>query len=507
MNIWNQIAGILLLIIGFNVRSLSQVIPPPVIRYVTVDTLTGNVLIRWDNKSPAGVQNYVVYEGRAGSEPLVADPIDTLDASVTSYIHVTASTALRPLPYTVASIYADDTSPLAEYHYTIHTSVKFDSCRNSLIIDWTPYIGWKDKLMAYNVYIRSGTGEVIKIPSLSSGIQSYTFSSVNPYTLYRIFVEAENRDFFTSLSNQVIITTNRADPPSYINADFATVTGDRQISLSFSFDEASQVHDFVLYFGLSKDKITQKIAEFNNVLSGPITYTYEVFSVKRSKNYFQLMAVDECPQKNPLQRSNIASNIILDAELDENAGNEKIADLQWDDYQEWIAGVKTYNVYRITDGTNVQKIDSFSSGISTLSDNLTFLRNGQETVSDKVCYYIEAEENDDNIHGIKGSSRSNVICISLEPDIYMANAFTPDGNGHNDRIRPVLTYRPDEYYFAVYDRWNSKIFETTDPDEYWNGEINGKRKAPPGVYIYYLKLTTSGNIIKEKKGTITVFYP
>jgi len=70
-----------------------------------------------------------------------------------------------------------------------------------------------------------------------------------------------------------------------------------------------------------------------------------------------------------------------------------------------------------------------------------------------------------------------------------------------------LTYRPDEYYFTVFDRWNSKIFETTDPDEYWNGEINGRRKAPPGVYVYYLKITTSGKIIKEMKGTITLFYP
>jgi gliding motility-associated-like protein len=89
----------------------------------------------------------------------------------------------------------------------------------------------------------------------------------------------------------------------------------------------------------------------------------------------------------------------------------------------------------------------------------------------------------------------------------MANAFTPDGNGQNDEIKPILTFRPDEYYFAVYDRWGSIVFETTDIDEYWNGDINNKKDAPPGVYIYYLKITTSGNIIKEKKGTITLFYP
>jgi gliding motility-associated-like protein len=501
MHIGYQITGILLFLTGVSFNSLSQEPQPPAIRLVTVDTITGNVLIKWENKSPAGIQSYVVYEGREGSDPLVADPIDTLDVSLTSYIHTTDAPASRPVAYTIASIYADDTSPLAEYHYTIHTTVKYDSCKSSLIIEWTPYIGWNDDLIAYNVYIRSGPGENVKVPSLSSGIRSFTFNQVTPYTDYKIFIEAENRNFFTSFSNVVSVTTNRATPPSYINADFATVTGDRMVSLSFSFDPSTQVHDFILFFGRSTDNINEKLAEFTNVQSGTVTYTDQVFSVKK-KNYYQLAAIDRCPQKNILKRSNIASNIILEAEE-----NQKVVTLEWGDYEEWIAGVKNYNVYRITDETNIEKIDSFNAGTNTMTDDLKFLRNGLEIVSDKVCYLIEAEENDDNIYGIKGYSRSNMVCISLVPDIYMANAFTPDGNGHNDRIKPSLTYRPEQYYFAVHDRWGSKVFETTDPDEYWYGEINGRKKAAPGVYIYYLKITTSANIIKEMKGTITVFYP
>ncbi len=501
MQILNRIPGIIFLLCWFTLTCLSQELQPPAIRFVTVDTLTGNVTIEWENKSPAGVQNYVVYEGREGSDPLVADPLDTLDVSTTYYIDTTIAPASRPVAYTVASIYADDTSPLAGYHYTIHASVSFDSCRNSLIIDWTPYIGWNDDLMAYNVYIRSGNGENIKIPSLSADIQSYTFNRVTPYTDYKVFIEAENRSFFRSFSNVVSITTNRAVPPSYINADYATVTGDKMVSLSFSFDPFTQLRDFVLYFGRSTDNITEKIAEFNNVTGGPITYTDEVFSVKK-KNYYQLVAVDRCPQRNILKRSNIASNIILEAEE-----NQKVVTLSWDDYEEWIAGIKNYNVYRVTNETNIEKIDSLNYGINTMADDLKFLRNGLEIVSDKVCYFIEAEENDDNDFGIKGYSKSNMVCISLVPDIYMANAFTPDGNGHNDRIKPVLTYRPEKYSFAVYDRWGSKVFETTDPDEYWYGEINDRKKAAPGVFIYYLKITTSANIIKELKGTITLFYP
>jgi gliding motility-associated-like protein len=486
---------------GFNFRSQAQDPQPPAIRFVSVDTLSGNVLINWEKESTSGVQKYVIYQGRAGSDPVVADPIDTLDVTVTSYIHQSSSAAIRSVPYTIASIYADDTSPLAGYHYTIYTSIRYDSCQSSLIINWTPYIGWNDDLIAYNIHIRTGTGGSVKIPSLSPATTSYEYTGVTPYTDYCLFVEAENRNFLTSTSNQVCLNTARASPPSYINADFATVTGENLIQLSFSFDRITQVHDFILFYGRSEDDVVVPVAEFNDITSGSISYTHEVFSV-RKKNYYQLAAVDLCPEKNPLKQSNIASNIILEA-----SENNLIVTLEWGDYQQWQAGVKYYNVYRITNEINIEKIDSFNYGINTFTDDLKFLRNDLEIVSDKVCYFIEAEENDDNIYGIKGYSRSNEICVYLMPDIFMANAFTPDGNGHNDRIKPILTYRPKEYYFVVYDRWGSKIFETTDPDEYWYGKVNNKKDAPPGVYIYYYKITTSGNIIKEDDGTITLFYP
>jgi len=492
---------IFILLVGFLCKSLAQDPEPPQIRFVTVDTVTGNVIINWENESPAGVLKYVVYEGREGSDPMVADPIDTLDAAVTSYIHSSTTAASRSIPYTVASIYADDTSPLADYHHTIYASLKYDSCKSSLIIDWTPYIGWKDDLVAYNIYVRTNMGEAVKIPSLSPETGSYTFKDVTPYTEYCVFIEAESRDFLTSISNMVYLTTNRASPPSFINADFATVTGNNTVELSFSFDPVTQVHNFILLFGRDTDNITIPVAEFNNVTSGSISYTHEVFSVKK-KNYYQMVAVDLCPQKNPLKKSNIASNFILEA-----SDTNLLVNLEWTDYHKWQAGVKYYNVYRITNDTYIEKIDSLNFGINQIADDLEYLRNNSEIVNDKVCYFIEAEENDDNIYGIKGYSRSNKECIYLEPGIFMANAFTPDGNGQNDMIKPILTFRPETYYFVVHDRWGSKVFETNSPDDYWHGDVNGRRNAPPGVYIFYLKIITSGKIIIEKKGTITLFYP
>ncbi len=128
-------------------------------------------------------------------------------------------------------------------------------------------------------------------------------------------------------------------------------------------------------------------------------------------------------------------------------------------------------------------------------------------VEDEICYYVVAEENDGVSRGEKGFSQSNTSCISVTPKILMPNAFTPNDDGRNDIIKPVLTFIPQKYIFQVFDRWGSRIFETTDSEIGWDGSVNGGGKASEGVYIYYILLTTTKGIEVEQRGEITLFYP
>jgi gliding motility-associated-like protein len=473
---------------------------PPVIEVVSVDTATGDVVISWTSDNIQGIEKYVIYEGRVGSDS-AADAFDTLDVSVTSYRHQGSEANSRSVSYTVAALYADDTSPLADFHYTIFASAIYDSCDNQIIISWTPYSAWESSLLAYNIHITDINGNYSGVPSLSPDITSYEYKDVEQNSGYCLYIEAENDEFLSSTSNRICLNTDRAYPPSFINADYATVTPDNNIQLKFTFGQNTQLTDFILFYGNSRADIVVPITEFENITSGSVTYIHDVFSVEK-KSYYQLAAVDLCPQKNPVLKSNIASNIILQVTED-----NYLITLEWDDYMEWLSGVKYYHVYRIINQSEIEKIDSLPFGTNTLTDNVGFLIDNENLIDDKVCYYIEAEENDDNLYGIKGFSQSNRVCISIEPEIFMPNAFTPDNNTHNDRIKPILTFRPKSYLFVIYDRWGSKVFETKNADEYWYGKINGKKNAPPGVYIYYLKITTSADIIIDKKGTITLFYP
>lgn len=93
-----------------------------------------------------------------------------------------------------------------------------------------------------------------------------------------------------------------------------------------------------------------------------------------------------------------------------------------------------------------------------------------------------------------------VICE--EPNIFVPNAFTPNGDGNND----VLYVRGafiEEMHFIIYDRWGEKVFETFDQTKGWDGTYKG-RKADPAVFVYYLEVRCIGGKSFFKKGNTTV---
>ena len=76
-------------------------------------------------------------------------------------------------------------------------------------------------------------------------------------------------------------------------------------------------------------------------------------------------------------------------------------------------------------------------------------------------------------------------CVSIMP-----NAFSPNGDGLNDRITARLS--PDcqpakSYLLQIFDRWGKRVYAAFKPDEAgWDGTFRG-RKCEPGTYFYELR--------------------
>ncbi|MCB9165319.1 MAG: gliding motility-associated C-terminal domain-containing protein [Flavobacteriales bacterium] len=89
-----------------------------------------------------------------------------------------------------------------------------------------------------------------------------------------------------------------------------------------------------------------------------------------------------------------------------------------------------------------------------------------------------------------------------EPDIFVPNTFTPNGDGQNDvlfvRGRNIATLD-----FKVFDRWGELVFETTEMSRGWDGTYEG-RPVDPAVFVYHLTAYCVDGQQYFTKGNVTV---
>lgn len=136
-----------------------------------------------------------------------------------------------------------------------------------------------------------------------------------------------------------------------------------------------------------------------------------------------------------------------------------------------------------------------SSGANGLSHVLTGL-NGKQRMQVKVKAIgsLSCQE----------SSAAALDAETLSPfdDIYVPNAFTPNGDGKNDVVY-VRSETVKELGFYVYSQWGQQIFYSANIAQGWDGTFKGSPQ-PVGVYVYHLKATMNNGRELTKKGTITL---
>ncbi|WP_052598390.1 gliding motility-associated C-terminal domain-containing protein [Aureispira sp. CCB-QB1] len=88
------------------------------------------------------------------------------------------------------------------------------------------------------------------------------------------------------------------------------------------------------------------------------------------------------------------------------------------------------------------------------------------------------------------------------PTVFIPNAFSPDGDGHND-VLMINGNNIARIDWTIYNRWGEKVFESNDQAIGWNGTFKGKT-LPPDVYGYYLRCICDDGSELLTKGNITL---
>lgn len=95
------------------------------------------------------------------------------------------------------------------------------------------------------------------------------------------------------------------------------------------------------------------------------------------------------------------------------------------------------------------------------------------------------------------------VNVKNVPDIFLPNAFSPNGDGINDVIVPVLKGIQQLNTFTVYNRYGHKVFQTNSREVSWDGVYNNE-PLTMGVYVYFANGVTFFNESFSKKGNITL---
>jgi gliding motility-associated-like protein len=102
-----------------------------------------------------------------------------------------------------------------------------------------------------------------------------------------------------------------------------------------------------------------------------------------------------------------------------------------------------------------------------------------------------------------GCSASDSVFIQTKPccDAFLPDAFTPNGDGRNDKFHIITVGQHQIGIFRVVNRWGQTVFETSNELGAWDGTFNGLPQ-PIGSYNYFLRYRCINGETIEKKGEV-----
>lgn len=96
-----------------------------------------------------------------------------------------------------------------------------------------------------------------------------------------------------------------------------------------------------------------------------------------------------------------------------------------------------------------------------------------------------------------------VAAIYCTADIYVPNAFTPNGDGVNDVFQVFTSFDVVHFDLRIFDRWGEKVFDSNDIGTGWDGSYRHEA-MPAGIYTYITEMNTLIGTPVHRQGSITL---
>lgn len=105
--------------------------------------------------------------------------------------------------------------------------------------------------------------------------------------------------------------------------------------------------------------------------------------------------------------------------------------------------------------------------------------------------------------------KTNTGCVTIDTqqvkiikqmEVFVPNAFTPDHNGSNDYLHPIVRGVKQVHYFKVFNRWGQLVYQSTTDKPGWDGIFKGSLQGS-GAFIWVFEGLGMDGVVYVKKGT------
>jgi gliding motility-associated-like protein len=125
------------------------------------------------------------------------------------------------------------------------------------------------------------------------------------------------------------------------------------------------------------------------------------------------------------------------------------------------------------------------------------ISNPVSTPQDNIVYKVQVSTGP----GCTGTDSISVKVYKVPASFYVPSGFSPNKDGLNDIIKPIMLGMRSLKYFRVFNRWGQAVFATSEQGRGWDGSFKGSQQDP-GTYVWMAEGETYMGEVIKKQGTI-----
>lgn len=450
-------------------------------------TVAGSdVEISWYDNGSTQTIGYIIYRITAQGTL----PIDTVFSGLT-YRDQSASPQNRIESYYVLGMNAcggtNTFDTVAHSSILLNTEIAF--CEQHIKLTWNSYEAWENDIENNQIWLGINGDPIAFEHQISANDTLAYITGVIDESEYCISILAkENGRNVTSSSNVVCVVSDVLAPVKQVRISNASVDANDQVIIDWEINSNADLLELQLLRG-DDPNISSPQQSVILPLNSDLNQSRDMTAMVQDRPYYyRLSARDGC---DTIMESNYISTVHLRL-LSAQEGENEIA---WSSWEATGRILEMYEVCRLNDG--------METSLGTTSPDQRFLTDmiPVEARDEIACYVVKANHTN-AMGGDARTSRSNIICVEQNIEIYIPNAFVPEGT--NEIFIPQFLNRPQSgYQFSIFNRWGNKVFETDSPDIGWDGNRDGSR-CHSGVYMYLIQFPQPDGAVEVMSGDVTL---